>query len=101
MTRDQLLRSAEKHIAKGKFEAALKDYLRVVDENPRDISTLNKVGDLYVRLNRGFDPRFRHEFDSRFDRGFFDPRFHHGPGPVRFHEPRFIPGFSPGFFSPF
>jgi tetratricopeptide (TPR) repeat protein len=55
VTRDQLLRSAEKHIAKGKFEAALKDYLRVVDENPRDISTLNKVGDLYVRLNRGFD----------------------------------------------
>ena len=55
MTRDQLLRSAEKHIAKGKFEPALKDYLRVVDENPRDISTLNKIGDLYVRMNRGFD----------------------------------------------
>ena len=55
MTRDQLLRSAEKHIAKGKFEPALKDYLRVVEDNPRDISTLNKVGDLYVRMNRGFD----------------------------------------------
>jgi pilus assembly protein FimV len=54
-TRDQLLRSAEKHIAKGKFEQALKEYLRVVDDNPRDISTLNKVGDLYVRLNRGAD----------------------------------------------
>jgi pilus assembly protein FimV len=51
-TRDQLLRSAEKHIARGKLEQALKDYLRVVAENPRDISTLNKVGDLYVRLNR-------------------------------------------------
>jgi len=54
-TRDQLLRSAEKHIAKGKLDQALKDYLRVLDENPRDISTLNKVGDLYVRLNRGSD----------------------------------------------
>jgi pilus assembly protein FimV len=54
-TRDQLLRSAEKHIAKGKFEQALKDYLRVLDDNPRDISTLNKVGDLYVRLNRATD----------------------------------------------
>jgi tetratricopeptide (TPR) repeat protein len=52
VTRDQLLRSAEKHIAKGKFEPALKDYLRVLDEHPRDISTLNKVGDLYVRINR-------------------------------------------------
>jgi tetratricopeptide (TPR) repeat protein len=54
-TRDQLLRSAEKHIAKGKLEPALKDYLRVLDDNPRDISTLNKVGDLYVRLNRAAD----------------------------------------------
>jgi tetratricopeptide (TPR) repeat protein len=54
-TRDQLLRSAEKHIAKGKFEPALKDYLRVLEDNPRDISTLNKVGDLHVRLNRAAD----------------------------------------------
>jgi tetratricopeptide (TPR) repeat protein len=54
-TRDQLLRSAEKSIARGRFDDALKDYLRVLDENPRDISTLNKVGDLYVRLNRGSD----------------------------------------------
>jgi tetratricopeptide (TPR) repeat protein len=53
VTRDQLLRSAEKYLARGKFEQALKDYLRVLDENPRDISTLNKVGDLYVRLSRG------------------------------------------------
>jgi tetratricopeptide (TPR) repeat protein len=54
-TRDQLLRSAEKNVAKGKFEHALKDYLRVLDDNPRDISTLNKVGDLHVRLNRASD----------------------------------------------
>ena len=54
-TRDELLRSAEKHIARGRFEQALKDYLRVLDENPRDISTLNKVGDLYVRVHRGSD----------------------------------------------
>jgi pilus assembly protein FimV len=51
-TRDQLLRSAEKFIAKGKPEQALKDYLRVLGENPRDISTLNRVGDLLVRINR-------------------------------------------------
>jgi tetratricopeptide (TPR) repeat protein len=54
-TRDQLLRSAEKHIARGRFDQALKDYLRVLEDNPRDISTLNKVGDLYVRLNRAAD----------------------------------------------
>ena len=53
--RDQLLRSAEKNIARGRFDQALKDYLRVLDDNPRDISTLNKVGDLYVRINRPAD----------------------------------------------
>ena len=50
--RDQLLQSAEKNIAKGKTDQALKDYLRVLDENPNDISILNRVGDLYVRMNR-------------------------------------------------
>jgi tetratricopeptide (TPR) repeat protein len=55
LTRDQLLRSAEKQIARGKFDQALKDYLRILDDNPRDISTLNKVGDLYVRMNRAAD----------------------------------------------
>ncbi|HKA37683.1 MAG TPA: tetratricopeptide repeat protein [Thermoanaerobaculia bacterium] len=55
MSRDQLLKSADKHIARGRFDQALKEYLRVLDENPRDISTLNKVGDLYVRINRGSD----------------------------------------------
>ncbi len=54
-SRDQHLRSAEKQIARGKFDHALKDYLRILDENPKDISTLNKVGDLYVRMNRAGD----------------------------------------------
>ena len=51
-SRDQLLQSAEKHVAKGKLDQALKDYLRVLDDNPKDIATLNRVGDLYVRMNR-------------------------------------------------
>jgi tetratricopeptide (TPR) repeat protein len=54
-TRDQLLQAAEKAVAKGKLDQALKDYLRVLDDNPRDIATLNKVGDLYVRMNRSAD----------------------------------------------
>src|SRR6478736_2987931 len=54
-SRDQLLQSAEKNIGKGKLEGALKDYLRVLDDNPNDISTLNRLGDLYVRMNRASD----------------------------------------------
>ncbi|HEX5856437.1 MAG TPA: tetratricopeptide repeat protein, partial [Thermoanaerobaculia bacterium] len=73
LTRDQLLRSAEKQIAKGKFDHALKDYLRVLDENPRDISTLNKVGDLYVRMNRAADsiPLFKRIAEVCSLDGFF------------------------------
>ena len=50
-SRDQLLQSAEKHVGKGKLDQALKDYLRVLDENPKDIATLNRVGfQLFRRL---------------------------------------------------
>lgn len=71
--RDQLLQSAEKAVAKGRLDSALKDYLRVLDENPKDISTLNKVGDLYVRMNRPADsiPFFIRIADFYARDGFF------------------------------
>jgi pilus assembly protein FimV len=50
--RDLLIASAEKSLVKGKADAALKDYLKVLEEAPGDINILNKVGDLFVRLNR-------------------------------------------------
>lgn len=53
--RDQILQTAEKYLGRGKLDQALKEYLRLLDENPKDISTLNKVGDLYVRMNRPAD----------------------------------------------
>lgn len=50
--RESLIASAEKSLLKGKVDAALKDYLKVLEEIPNDINVLNKVGDLYVRLGR-------------------------------------------------
>ena len=50
--REALLASAEKSLQKGKVDSALKDYLKVLEESPGDINILNKVGDLYTRLNR-------------------------------------------------
>jgi tetratricopeptide (TPR) repeat protein len=50
--RESLIASAEKSLLKGKVDAALKDYLKVLEETPNDINILNKVGDLYVRLGR-------------------------------------------------
>lgn len=50
--RDALIASAEKSVQKGKVDAAVKDYLKVLEETPNDINILNKVGDLFVRLGK-------------------------------------------------
>lgn len=53
--RESLIASAEKSLLKGRVDAALKDYLKVLEETPADINVLNKVGDLYVRLGKNED----------------------------------------------
>jgi tetratricopeptide (TPR) repeat protein len=53
--REALIASAEKSLQKGKVDAALKDYLKVLEETPNDINVLNKVGDLNVRLGKNDD----------------------------------------------
>src|SRR5947199_782108 len=50
--RDQVLANAEKLVAKGKIDAAIKEYERLLDDNPNDVNTLNRIGDLWVRINR-------------------------------------------------
>lgn len=50
--RDALVASAEKSLAKGKVDSALKDYQKVLEETPGDVNILNKAGDLLTRLNR-------------------------------------------------
>src|ERR1035437_1704738 len=50
--RDALVASAEKSLAKGKVDSALKDYQKVLVETPGDVNILNKAGDLLTRLNR-------------------------------------------------
>src|SRR5690242_18928981 len=50
--RDKVIASAEKLVAKGKIEPAIKEYERLLEDNPNDISTLNRIGDLWVRVNR-------------------------------------------------
>ncbi|MEM9558246.1 MAG: tetratricopeptide repeat protein [Acidobacteriota bacterium] len=52
LNREAVIRSAEKYVSKGKLENAIKEYRKVLGENPNDINTLNRVGDLYARLER-------------------------------------------------
>ncbi|MFZ2493668.1 MAG: tetratricopeptide repeat protein, partial [Thermoanaerobaculia bacterium] len=50
--RDKVLANAEKLVAKGKIEPAIKEYERLLEDNPNDVNTLNRIGDLWVRINR-------------------------------------------------
>lgn len=47
--RDDTLRKAEKLLRQGKLEAAIAEYARVVEDQPRDWNTANLLGDLFVR----------------------------------------------------
>lgn len=53
--RDRIVQSAEKHLSRGRLDQALRDYLRLLDDNPKDSFALNKAGDLCVRLGRPAD----------------------------------------------
>lgn len=55
VNRSKVQQKAEKLVAAGKLEAAVGEYQRLVGDNPRDLGTLNKIGDLYVRMNRKGD----------------------------------------------
>ena len=43
------MRNAERYVAQGKIRAAITEYRSVVDNDPRDIATLNMLGDLYAK----------------------------------------------------
>jgi tetratricopeptide (TPR) repeat protein len=47
--REGTLKKAEKLLRQGKLDAAIAEYLRIVEEQPRDWNTRNALGDLYVR----------------------------------------------------
>lgn len=43
------MRNAERFVAQGKIRAAITEYKAVVDNDPRDIATLNMLGDLHAK----------------------------------------------------
>ena len=51
-SREKVIQSAERYVSRGKIDAAIKEYRKLLAESPNDISTLNRVGDLYARINR-------------------------------------------------
>lgn len=47
----KVLRAAERQISEGKIQAAIQEYIKIVDNDPSDFTILNVLGDLYVRVN--------------------------------------------------
>ena len=71
------LHNAEKLLRQGKLDLAIAEYLRVVEEFPRDWNTGNLLGDLYVRAGKPDQAvdQFIRIADSLSDEGFL-PKAH-------------------------
>ncbi len=52
LRRRSALQAAEKLVARGRLDAAVKQYKKALEDSPDDTGTLNRLGDLYARLNR-------------------------------------------------
>ena len=48
----KVLKAAEKFLSQGKINAAIKEYRKIVDNDVDDLTTLNMLGDLYVRSGK-------------------------------------------------
>jgi tetratricopeptide (TPR) repeat protein len=50
--RDATLKNAEKFLRVGRLDAAIAEYARVVEDQPRDWNSANALGDLYIRAGK-------------------------------------------------
>src|ERR1051326_6933582 len=48
--KQKVLASAEKAVQQGKLQNAISEYEKVVKEDPKDLTVLNTIGDLYARV---------------------------------------------------
>jgi tetratricopeptide (TPR) repeat protein len=50
LNKAKILKNAEKHVLQGKIPAAIAEYQKILEFDPDDLSLLNIIGDLYVRM---------------------------------------------------
>lgn len=48
----KVLAAAERHIQQGKLQSAIAEYEKVVKADPKDLTVLNTIGDLYARIGQ-------------------------------------------------
>ena len=51
----KILQTAEKYVLQGKLTAAIDEYQKILKKDPKDLMTLNTVGDLYIRAGKTED----------------------------------------------
>jgi tetratricopeptide (TPR) repeat protein len=71
--REGALKSAEKALRQGRIDAAIAEYVRIVEAQPRDWNSANALGDLYVRANqidKGI-AQYTRIADHLFEEGFY------------------------------
>ncbi len=73
LDRNKVARNAEKLVARGRLDAAINEYRKLLAESTNDTTTLNRVGDLYARLNRldKATTLFKKTADHFISEGFF------------------------------
>jgi tetratricopeptide (TPR) repeat protein len=48
--REKILQAAQKHVDKKKFDKAIQEYQKIIQQDPNDARTLLKIGDLQARM---------------------------------------------------
>jgi len=71
--REAALKRAEKALRQGRIDAAIAEYVQIVEAQPRDWNSANSLGDLFVRasqLDRGLE-QYTRIADHLKDEGFY------------------------------
>lgn len=71
--KDKLLESAQKNLKKKQVVKAIKDYVKVVELDPADVRSRQKLAELYVRSNKNADAYEQYESVAKYfsSNGFY------------------------------
>jgi pilus assembly protein FimV len=51
INKNKVIEAAQKYVQKGQYDKAIKEYARLVEEDPRDVRIWLKIGDLHAKKN--------------------------------------------------
>ncbi len=65
--------AAQKHLQKGAYDKAIKELQKLLEEDPRDVRTLLKIGDIYAKKGDGAEATktYRRVAEAYSEQGFF------------------------------